>query len=261
MPVSTGRRLGRRWAAVVAGAAALGALAATAGLAVADVAPCNTAYTGQLVFVRLRYDAAQGRRCGPFPQFITWAHDYPRAERNLTRILESVTYIDPFQGPYGGNVLALDDPELHKFPIAYMSEPGHWYPSEAEVLGLRRYVEKGGFLIFDDFWGAHWENFEAQMRRVLPDARLLPVELAHPVFQSFFEIESLEMEPMYYGLPVEFHGVFEDNDPAGRLIAIANYNNDIGEYWEFSDTGWVPIDLSNEAYKFGVNYLMYAMTH
>ena len=261
MSVSTGRRLGRRWAAGVACAAALVALAAAAGLAVADVAPCNTAYTGQLVFVRLRYDAAQGRRCAarsrsssPGPTTIRGPSGTSR--RSSRRSRTSI----PFQGPYGGNVLALDDPELHKFPIAYMAEPGHWYPSEAEVLGLRRYVEKGGFLIFDDFWDAHWENFEAQMRRVLPDARLLPVDLAHPVFQSFFEIESLEMPPVY-GQPVEFHGIFEDNDPSGRLIAIANYNNDIGEYWEYSDTGWVPIDLSNEAYKFGVNYLMYALTH
>jgi hypothetical protein len=262
MSASTRRRLGRRgWAVGFVCAGALVALGATAGFAGADVAPCNTPYTGEVVFVRLRYDAARGRGCGALPQFVTWAHDYPRAEQNLTRILEAVTYIDPFQGPNGGNVLALDDPELYKFPAAYMSEPGHWYPSEAEVLGLREYVEKGGFLIFDDFWGAHWDNFTAQMRRVLPDARLLPVELAHPVFHSFFEIESLEMEPMYYGLPVEFHGVFENNDPSGRLIAIANYNNDIGEYWEYSDTGWVPIDLSNEAYKFGVNYLMYALTH
>ena len=44
-------------------------------------------------------------------------------------------------------------------------------------------------------------------------------------------------------------------------MAIANVNNDIGEYWEFSDTGFDPVDLSNEAYKFGVNYVIYAMTH
>ena len=55
--------------------------------------------------------------------------------------------------------------------------------------------------------------------------------------------------------------MFEDNDPAKRLQLVANYNNDLGEYWEFSDTGWVPIDLSNEAYKFGVNYIVYGMTH
>ena len=58
-----------------------------------------------------------------------------------------------------------------------------------------------------------------------------------------------------------FYGVYEDNDPNARLMLVANYNNDIGEYWEYSDTGWLPIDLSNEAYKFGVNYVLYAMTH
>ena len=52
-------------------------------------------------------------------------------------------------------------------------------------------------------------------------------------------------------------GIFEDNDPKKRLIAIANVNGDIGEYWEFSDTGFAPVDLSNEAYKFGVNYVIY----
>ena len=215
---------------------------------------------GQLVFVRLRYDAAQGRRCGPFPQFITWAHDYPRAERNLTKILDEVTYIDPFQGPYGGNVLALDDPELHKFPIAYMAEPGHWYPSEAEVLGLRRYVEKGGFLIFDDFWDAHWENFESQMRRVLPDARLLPVDLAHPVFQSFFEIESLEMPA-----GVRLAGRVSRHLRGQRPVRPADGDRELQQRHRrvlgVLRHRLVPIDLSNEAYKFGVNYLMYAMTH
>ena len=67
--------------------------------------------------------------------------------------------------------------------------------------------------------------------------------------------------PPYGDLPPAWYGVFEDNDPAKRLLLVANDNNDLGEYWEFSDTGWVPIDLSNEAYKFGVNYIIYGMTH
>jgi len=79
---------------------------------------------------------------------------------------------------------------------------------------------------------------------------------------SLFEIEHpRDFVPPYGGLPAAFYGLFDDDDPEGRLIAVANVNNDIGEYWEFSDTGWVPVDLSNEAYKFGVNYVVYAMTH
>jgi hypothetical protein len=100
------------------------------------------------------------------------------------------------------------------------------------------------------------------MRRVLPDSRFVELDGTHPIFHSFFEIDApLDFVPPYGGLPPSFFGIYENNDPRRRLVAIANRNNDIGEYWEFSDTGWVPIDLSNEAYKFGVNYVVYAMTH
>ena len=189
-----------------------------------------------------------------------WAHDYPRAERNLSRILGEVTSLNPFLGPNGGNVLTLDDPELHKFPFAYMSEPGYWTLNDDEARGLRTWLQKGGFLLFDDFRGDHWQNFEQQLRRVLPDAQLVELDISHPVFHSFFDIDTLEMYEMY-GLPVRFYGVYEDNDPRRRLMIVANYNNDIGEYWEFSDTGWYPIDLTNDSYQFGVNYVMYALTH
>jgi hypothetical protein len=131
--------------------------------------------------------------------------------------------------------------------------------NEAEAAGLRAYLQKGGFIIFDDFRENHRDNLVFQMRQVLPDARWAPLEPTHPIFHSFFEINSLDVEG-YYG-PAEWTGLFEDNDPAKRLLAVANYNHDLGEMWEFSDTGYLPVDLSNEAYKFGVNYVMYAMTH
>lgn len=227
-----------------------------------DVAVGNTSYDGRFVFVRLSYDMALRGGGGEFffGQDLPWAHDYPRAERNLTKILEELTYVELFQGLNGGNVLPLDDPELHKFPFAYMSEPGYWTMNDEEALGLRAYLLKGGFLIFDDFHGDHWYNFESQIQRVLPDAKLVNIDVSHPIFHSFFDITTLAM-PWMYDLPPRFYGVFENNDPSNRLMIVANYNNDIGEYWEYSDTEWLSIDLSNEAYKFGVNYLMYAMTH
>ncbi len=237
------------------------ALSAAGDGAMLDVAPGNTDYDGRFVFVRLSYEMSL--RSGGFfgGRDIPWAHDYPRAERNLTKILDEVTSLTPFQGPNGGNVLATGDSELHKFPLAYMSEPGYWTQTDEEAARLRSYLFKGGFLIFDDFRGEHWYNFETQLARVLPDARVVELDISHPVFHSFFEIETLEMDDWMYGLPPRFYGVFEDNDPTQRLMIVANYNNDIGEYWEYSDSDWLPIDLTNEAYKFGVNYVMYAMTH
>ena len=252
-------------AAVAAVALALSSLAVLAAVGgVRDVAPGNTEYDGRFVFVRLSYEMSlRGGGGGAFfgGRDLPWAHDYPRAERNLTKILDDVTHLNPFQGPNGGNILALGDSELYKFPLAYMSEPGYWTQTDAEAASLRSYLDKGGFLIFDDFRGEHWYNFEAQLRRVLPDARLVELDISHPVFHSFFDIKTLEMDDWMYGLPPRFYGVFEDNDPDARLMIVANYNNDIGEYWEYSDSGWLPIDLTNEAYKFGVNYVMYAMTH
>jgi hypothetical protein len=100
------------------------------------------------------------------------------------------------------------------------------------------------------------------MRRVLPDGRFVDIGPSDAVFDSFFKIESLDIIPQDYdqGRPV-IRGMFEDNDPHKRLLLIANFNTDISEYWEFSDTGFKPIDESNEAYKLGVNYIIYGMTH
>lgn len=224
-------------------------------------------YDGKFTFARLRYETGMPRGGGGFFRRggwrePPWAHDYPRAERNFMKILKEVTVIDPYLGPAGGSILGLDSPELFKYPVAYMSEPGFWTMTEAEAQNLRRYFQKGGFVIFDDFRGADLVNFEEQLRRVLPDARLVPLDGTHPIFHSFFDIDSpLDFIQMYdEGQPV-FYGVFEDNDPKKRLLLIANYDNDIGEYWEYSDTGYNPIDLTNEAYKFGVNYIVYALTH
>jgi Domain of unknown function (DUF4159) len=221
-----------------------------------DLDEARVPYDGRFAFVRLRYGLGAGRG---FRREPPWAHDYPRADLHLMKILQEITLLRPHLEE--SNVFALDDPELHNFPLAYMSEPGFWTPTDHEVEGLRAYLAKGGFLIFDDFRGQHWLNFEAQMRKVMPTQRLVVIDPAHPVFHAFYEIDPAAFVPPYGGEAPVFYGIFEDNDPAKRLQVVANYNNDLGEYWEFSDTGWVPVDLSNEAYKFGVNYIVYGMTH
>jgi hypothetical protein len=230
-----------------------------------DFSAFNVPYDGRFTFVRLRFTpdwAGWGGGGGFFGGVnYQWDHDYPRAERHFTKILSELTTLDVTVD--ASNILAADDPELFKYPIAYVSEPGHWTQTEAEVEALRAYVLKGGFLIFDDFQGSHWFNFEEQLRRVLPDLRLVRLDASHPIFHSFFEIESLDR--FYYPYPPYqpsvFYGVFEGNDPTRRLLLIANYDNDVGESWEWSDRGFIPIDLTNEAYKLGINYIVYALAH
>ncbi len=226
----------------------------------------NTPYDGRFTFARIRFGgglssgSSRGRGRGRGGGQPPWAHDFPRAERNFMNILQETTLIRPYMD--GGNVFDTDDPELTRFPLAYISEPGFWYPSDAEILGLQNYLLKGGFMIADDFQGSDWYNCDAQMKKVIPGAQFVQLDETHPIFDSFFRIESLEtLSAPYSRNPPVYLGLHEDNDPEKRLVVIANYNNDIGEYWEFSDVGWYPIDLSNEAYKLGVNYLIYAMTH
>ena len=90
---------------------------------------------------------------------------------HFTKILNEITYVRPRLD--GSNILTLDDPELFKYPIAYMAEPGFWSMTDKEAESFRAYLKKGGFVIFDDFREAegHWDNLQQQMRRVMPDAR------------------------------------------------------------------------------------------
>jgi hypothetical protein len=229
----------------------------------------NTPYDGRLVFIRLRYDYGFGRSRGGPP----WSHDYPRGEVHFAKILKEITYANPRLD--GSNILTLDDPELFNYPIAYMAEPGFWSLTDKETESFRAYLKKGGFVIFDDFRESepnfsgvgHWTNLQDQMHRVLPEARWIDIgNGSQQVWHSFFEIPNpmaLAPHPTYSGrdLHPSYWGIFEDNNPAKRLIAVANVDGDISEYWEFSDTGFAPVDLNNEAYKYGINYFIYGLTH
>lgn len=230
----------------------------------------NPLYDGRFVFARVKYRgyrnwAAQGPG---------WSHDYPRGEYNLTRILRDVTMVRPFieQGPIvGGAIVALDDPELFKYPVSYMSEPGGWQPNDKEIAGFRRYFQKGGFMIFDDFrerppWGYAWTNLRLQVARAFPNAKWVQLTGKEPIFDSFFKIDPATAIPWHstsaYGEdPPTYWGLFEDNDPKRRLIMIADVDNDVSESWEWSGTGFVPVTESNDAFKLGINYIIYALTH
>ena len=222
----------------------------------------NIKYDGRFTFARIRYVTGPG---GYYYRGLpAWAHGYNMAESNLMKIMREVTALRPHVDE--SNAIALDDPELLKYPIAYMTEAGFWTMTDREAAGMRAYLLKGGFIIFDDFRddfrSAGWANFETNMRRSLPDVRFVDLDPSHPIFHSFFDIDSFDQLPQYYdrGRPI-FRGAFQDNDPKKRLMVMINFNTDVSNYWEFSATGWVPVEGSNQGYKLGVNYLMYALTH
>ena len=235
------------------------------------------AYNGKFTFIRIKFGdyepdlrnfgfGGRGRRGGGRGRQAPWEHDYPRAETNFAKILEATTFIDTYTEGASGRILTLDDPELFKYPIASIIEVGYWNPSDAEVLNLRNWLLKGGFLIVDDTRqdrGYEYQNFARHMERALPEYEIQEVPTDHEIYDSFFRIEDPHaLVPPYGRYEAVYLGIFEDNDPVnGRLMVMINFNTDLQEYWEFSDRGYYPIDLSNEAYKFGVNYLVYAFTH
>jgi Domain of unknown function (DUF4159) len=226
----------------------------------------NVPYDGQFTFVRVKYDTAPGGYwAGGRP---SWVHGYPLAEENLMRIMNDLSFFNARTNEV--NVLSLEDPDLFKYPVAYIIEVGWWTLSDAGAAALRTYIKKGGFVIVDDFktigWRGNgtggWDPFERNMNRVFPGVKFFDMDPSNQIFHAFFEINSLDQFPQAYnsGRPI-FKGVYADNDPSKRLEMIVNYNTDISQFWEWSGRGLRPVDDTNEAYKLGVNYLFYGLTH
>jgi hypothetical protein len=212
-------------------------------------------YDGRFTFVRLRWGGDRFR--GGFGD--AWNHDFPRAEQNLVALLKDLTFINA--NADGSLILTLDDPQLFRYPIVYMWEPGFWRLTDLEAERFGEYLRKGGFAIFDDFEEGHLNNLMAQMRRVIPEGRFVKIDETHRIFDSFFRMSTINFPHPMMGILPTYYAMFEDNDPTKRVMVIANHNNDVAEYWEWSGRGFFPVDTSNEAYKLGINYMLYGHTH
>jgi hypothetical protein len=215
----------------------------------------HVAYNGRFTFTRIRYHGGGSGRGWSN----AWNHDYPQADMHLPQILDALTALTP--NLRVSNILDLEDPEIFRNPVLYMWEPGFWQVSEAGARNLRDYLLKGGFVVFDDFEADQWINFEAQFRRALPDAEFVRLDTSHRLFHSFFDIEVLNLPHPSVRVEPAFFGVFENNDSGGRMMALVCYNSDVAEYWEWSDRGLFPVDTTNDAYKLGINLIIYGLTH
>jgi hypothetical protein len=219
--------------------------------------------SGRFTFTRIRYlDTSMcNGEFGPwlgdggFP----WSHDYPIAGRHLMKIMAELSKIDAHVD-VNEPVFTFDDPQIFKYPFAYLCEVGCMNLSDKEIAGLREYIMRGGFLLIDDFRSPYqFQNLQRQLKQALPEYELKKLDLSHPIFNCFFSIKSLDLYPVYgpYYTP-EFWGM---EDETGRLMMVINYNYDASDYWQWSDNAFRPIEETNEAYKFGVNYIIYSLTH
>ena len=225
----------------------------------------NISYDGRFTFVRVSYDTAPGGYwAGGRP---SWMHGYPLAEQNLMKIMNEITFLDAHDevntiAARRSGAVQVSRGLHHRSRLvdADRSRGGGAarLPAEGRLPHRRRLQADR----LARHAGGGWEPFAENMKRVLPEARLLDMQPADPVFHAFFEINDLDNFPQAYnsGQPV-FRGVFEDNDRRKRLMMIVNYNTDVSQFWEWSGRGFRPFDDTNEAYKLGVNYLIYGMTH
>jgi hypothetical protein len=199
----------------------------------------------------------------------SWATDYPKADRQFLVVLKRLTNLDAYDLE---NAVPLDDPALRRYPFLYALEVGRMELSQDEIHGLRDYLNAGGFLVIDDFWGPQeWSNFEVQMARVLPGRPIVDVPRDHPLFTTFYEIDEILQVPNVgngrrggptwecYGCETpEVKGIFDDD---GRLMVVINFNTDLGDAWEWAEDPWYPLPYSTFAYQMGVNMIVYAMSH
>ena len=197
----------------------------------------------------------------------SWAIDYPKSDRQFMTVLKRLTNLDAFDWE---NAVTLDNPAIRRFPFLYALEVGYMSLGNEEIEGLRDYLKAGGFLVIDDFWGSReWAQFEYQMGLVFPNHPIIDLELDHPVFNTFYEIDEILQVPArgrYWGGQtherdgyVPYVKGIEDDD--GRLMVIINWNTDLGDAWEWAEQPDYPLQYSTFAFQMGVNMIVYAMSH
>ena len=228
-----------------------------------DYIPQPSAGPRQFYFTRAAYTGYYR-----FRDFRSWSVDFPKADRQFLIGLRRLTNLDAYELE---NPVRLTDPELGKYPFLYTVEVGYMALTEGEVEGLRRYLQAGGFLVVDDFWGTmEFENFQAQFARILPGYPIVDIPLTHPIFNCFYDVKEIVQVPnvgqgMQGGPTWESDGYYPEVkgifDERGRLMVVVNWNTDLGDAWEWAENPYYPLRFSTYAYQMGVNFIIYAMSH
>jgi hypothetical protein len=194
-----------------------------------------------------------------------WQQDWPEAEQHFMQNVRRLTRVHAGEPV----TLALTDDHLFDFPWLYATQTGYWDLSDEEVARLREYLLRGGFLMCDDFFGeAEMQVFASTMARVFPDREMVELHGEDAVLHVVFSINEATQIPGLRHLrgfgrttelpPPRWLGIYDDN---GRLMVGINYNQDVGDSWEEADTPDYPEPMTAQGYRFGINYIVYAMTH
>lgn len=198
----------------------------------------------------------------------SWSTDFPKGDQQFLVVLKRLVKLSAYDWE---NAVHLANPDLRRFPILYAVEVGRMRLSDEEVEGLRGYLEAGGFLIVDDFWGTReWQIFEWNMARVFPTRTIEDIPIEHPLFSTFYDIEEIRQVPNISnarwgvrtherdGYVPYVRGIFDDY---GRLMVAINFNTDLGDAWEWAEDPRYPLEYSTFAYELGTNLIVYGLSH
>jgi Domain of unknown function (DUF4159) len=237
------------------------ALALVAFCAAGDLNNAPDWPTNEFHFTRMFYhgDRGWGRD--------SWTTDYPSAEYHFTMGVRRLTRVDIGEQ---ARMLQVTDDTIFDYPWLYAVEVGRWYLDDNEAARLREYLLRGGFLMTDDFHGTRqWATFVDSMQRVFPDRPIVEIpesdEVMHVLYDLNQRIQIPGIAALRYGVTYEqdgvqphWRGIYDDE---GRLMVAINFNMDLGDAWELADAPYYPENMTALAYRFAVNYVVYAMTH
>ena len=218
--------------------------------------------TAEFHFTRMYYsDGYYGRGRGSFRT------DFPEAEQHFTMGVTRLTRVDIGEQ---ARMLQVTDDNIFDYPWLYAVEVGSWYLDETEAARLREYLLRGGFLMVDDFHGSRqWQGFEESMKRVFYDRPIVEIDVADDVMHVLYDLNKDIQIPGIWalmsgvtyeqdGVIPHWRGIYDDD---GRLMVAINWNMDLGDAWEHADDPRYPEPMTALAYRWAVNYVVYAMTH
>jgi len=229
-------------------------------------------YDGAFAFCRLAFSQS------PWGDGGGWSVDYPRADLNFPFRLGELTTTSishDSRGEPNHNVVTLMDPHLFECPFVMMTEPGGAYFSPEEAANLRLYLEKGGFLWADDFWGEYaWQVWENELRKALPANQypIVDVPMDHPIMHARYWVQKVPQIP-------SINHWFATSDTSeradsrevhvraalnerGRIIVLMTHNTDFGDAFEREGENREYFDqFAAVGYAFGVNVYVYALSH
>lgn len=152
--------------------------------------------------------------------------------------------------------VSLKDDRLWDHPYLHVTGHGAIRLSDAEVVRLRDYLARGGFLHVDDNYGLD-ETFRKEIARVFPDRQLVDVPLTHPIYHIVYDFPAgLPKVHEHDGKPARGFGIFIGN----RLAVFYSYESDLGNGWEDPGTYNDPPAVHEAALRMGVNLFVYAVT-